>query len=794
MIRTQAAVNGASKLLSEGKLEAAERKLAEARRLILEFPTSAKTREGLGYTYLIEADLRLSQGRMEDVLEAFAKAEDVLSQDPSNREVLGRCLRESAITLADIGFVPLSLKYLDRAEAALGGPGDPAAGEVARLRRKFEAKPGVLSDAAPEDELADVDDEMAALRAEIESSFDPAQRAMSSFNLAVILLGKYGPLQMQEASALLKTTFDYCMKRREIDKLAKVLWPLCMHRDLPWPSWLGPATETAVKLVRKKGGPGQIANILYARASWLHIQGDAEAALALTLESLAYGDEDRRTTASSLVRMLTANASEGARELALEIAVGRHDVELVVELLESARLQVLPRPLARRSDRYAGDSVIGTVATVAATDTTDTGRIEVAGGSRVRQTSKSWDTGPLIDLDRCLSLVGGPDAVWWGCWAFEERLYWAVYGSGVSSTGVMSISPGTRLRALFDILEQCCPSNGALTPEQLLDGAYCRSASSEEQLSRDFGEAFIPKPLKDLMLRAAEQNADPLSLVLSGSPFALLPLPLLGVGEVPRRGLIRLVEAACIRIFPPAVLVEHVAHHRAVTRWPLPLSLACVDPTGDLPYSRRVPAAAEVVLAGPSGVEGDTDIDYSPATAAALAAALQHLGPTHGSVMVYAGHGYNGNLSGDSESGLVLRDGQGLPAETIFTPKPDGTPGIPFPARVLLGACDSSGSGGAGAGEWFGTTAAVLWAGARSVTATNWNVWDHPFTSWFDAELAQQLRVEQDAARALRNVQLASLHAWRDGVLPSSMRFTRAAHPHECYPVIWGAYCSIGVL
>jgi hypothetical protein len=302
----------------------------------------------------------------------------------------------------------------------------------------------------------------------------------------------------------------------------------------------------------------------------------------------------------------------------------------------------------------------------------------------------------------------------------------------------------------------------------VLNGPLCRSYREEEALSITLGHRLIPPILRaELRRRAGGDN--PLQLVLSGTLFAIVPTALLGIDPVsPDRYPARLIDAAVLRIAPPAALVDHVDRHPTYPVGELPISVACVDPRGDLVHSRRVPPGVEALLAHPE------------ATPQALAKALRQLGPSHPSLFYYSGHASG---EGDAESGLALQ-GQIVTADLIFTAAGNG-PVLPFPARALLAACSSSGAGGAGAGEWFGLAAAILWAGARQVVATNWRVWDTPFTSRFDLDLAKAMRDPGDAAAALRAVQLKWLQRWRAAPPDAD----RGESP---LPVIWSSYICTG--
>jgi hypothetical protein len=331
----------------------------------------------------------------------------------------------------------------------------------------------------------------------------------------------------------------------------------------------------------------------------------------------------------------------------------------------------------------------------------------------------------------------------------------------------------------FEELLAASPVNHEATREDVLTGPLCASYRHEESVCVVLGMHIIPAALRrELASRA--RSREPLSLVLSGTLFAILPVPLLGIEPLDvDRYPARLVEAAVLRLAPPAALVEHVDRHPLYAIDVMPVGVACVDPTGDLRHARTIPAGTQVALTS-GNARTDGASRTAPAAARHLAAELRALGSSHPSLFYYSGHAGG---DGDTESGLVLADGI-LTAGHVFTDHA-GSPAVPFPVRALLAACSSSGAGGAGAGEWFGLSAAVLWAGARQVVATNWKVWDTPFTSRFDQALVQALRQPADAAASLRAVQLDHLHRWR--AAPTGRPLS-----DQPLPVTWAAYACIG--
>jgi hypothetical protein len=190
---------------------------------------------------------------------------------------------------------------------------------------------------------------------------------------------------------------------------------------------------------------------------------------------------------------------------------------------------------------------------------------------------------------------------------------------------------------------------------------------------------------------------------------------------------------------------------------------------------------------------GELEQRDGPATLECLTGALARLTAGEPGLLFYSGHAVSAGEGGDDRDALALAEGETLSAHMLFS----GRPGFAMPARVLLSACSSAGAGGAGAGEWLGLSAAFLWRGARQVVATNWAIWDTPFTGGFDRELAELLQRGGDPAVALRQLQLEALAAWRSSEHDLSQHGADGL-PYGvdliAFPVIWGAYTCVGVI
>jgi len=282
------------------------------------------------------------------------------------------------------------------------------------------------------------------------------------------------------------------------------------------------------------------------------------------------------------------------------------------------------------------------------------------------------------------------------------------------------------------------------------------------------------------------------SLVLSGAVFSALPVPIIALPDAGSESTMRLIETCLPRYAPPAALVDHVKQSsRPSVNRRLKVAIACCDPLGDLEFARTRPDQCETCLGSDQQRTGRwlTDGVTNPQN---VVASLRRIGPTSPAIFYYSGHGELGVAGSDSDSGLVLA-GAILDAATLFSHDANGRPSVPMPARVILAACQSAGTEGSGAGEWFGFSAAALWAGAMQVVATNWPVRDTSFTSWFDHALAAKMCAIPDAAIALREVQLECLRYWRRGTSVSLESDKGTLLDPEPRPIVWAAYCCIGV-
>ncbi|WP_305785453.1 CHAT domain-containing protein [Symbioplanes lichenis] len=665
--------------------------------------------EGLRATAVARAAVRaFEQGELRRAADRLRKAEQLFAAAPDSagrRGDLGRVQHLFGLIHLEEGDFDSALDAFARAEELLG---HDARNSVEYGRAMLDTAVALSRLGLGDGAVAYLDRAEQSLgdRPEWRERISDLRRAAQPARRPVVASAAGGPAP--DGFSRVRRAAEH-FATRDVAKFVAALGMLGdpRRRGERFPQWCDDASARAVAAAASTRDPGLCADAYLHRAGYLLGSGDLAGARDHALRAVAWGDEHAVRTESSLARRLTAAGSEAAREIALVTACRHGDAALAAELIECARLQALGT----------------TVRTVTVDGVSRLGPLRPAAGA------------PL-ELRELIDRTGGPGAWWWGAWAFNERIYWSVLADGVADCGLLEAGDDTDLGRLL---------------QELLETASCRT---EEAVSAELGRLLVP-PVLLRALRRRGRRTDPLSLVLSGTLFAALPVASLGAEPVsPDRFPARLIESAVLRLGPPAVLAEHVARHPTFPAPDLPVSLACVDPTGDLPHARQAPPETAAVLGG--------------ATEQSLREALARLGPSHPSLFSFAGHAGAG-----LDAGLQLRNGE-LTATRLFTDP------CPFPARALLTASTTTGDPGTGAGEWSALAAAVLWSGARQVIATNWPIPDTPFAASFAATLTQALHHTTDAAAAVRTAQLEALAHWRAG-------------DPEAHPLTWSAYAAHGV-
>ncbi|MCO6004175.1 CHAT domain-containing protein [Actinoallomurus purpureus] len=554
----------------------------------------------------------------------------------------------------------------------------------------------------------------------------------------------------------------------------------------------GSDTETVARLHAGEGitgylmrmdRPVEAAGILNALADRLSGEPGYRLAVVLSrIEALAMLNATRHQLSEAEDRRRWWRVYGHTIEQAMRDAAAGSDWETLLELIESARLQLGPH---KDSSAFDASRAVAPF-------------IQVRGASRMEQAHwyRPGERPPAYALEDIAGVVLGPDTWWWSTWSTGTELFWALMPPDAPvSGGVLPMGHGSELHGALSDLRDALPvphpgeDTNAFEDRVLRSPLLAGPAAAETALARRLGR-LLPAPLVDALLRTRE----PLPLAfapaaeLANVPWACVGIPTEAPGDL------RLVERCVPVIAPPAGLLATIAA-RPRNAGAAPLALAVIDPGGDLggaaaeePLStaRRLldvlPPAVEII---------SPDDDVSVAD---FAARLSALGDTTSAV--FACHTED---DGDSPSscGLVLRPRilggrpcaarpRLLTADLLI-----GDPGrFAMPKQVLLLACETADLRNAVAGEWLVLGPAMLWAGADRAIVTSFPVIDtaegHDRGDVIDRHLVRLLVERRPLAAGLRAVQLEQLARWRD---------TRH-HGHDTgppgAPVHWGGHLAMG--
>ena len=700
----------------------------------------------------IQARVELDKGRLQQGLESFAEAEQILDGLPDHNELRGRIcfqvvqqiaahspqLQEIQVRYAVLArdLLADSVQYRELREWAalvvsdsLNEEKEPWQTRRARLlseaqeiedrgTRRFRGLRG-------EDFHRIVDLHMRAIQIGIEEGDDKAAREsfIDASTLAVTVL----------TNDIVAFFF-----------VAQVLSHILDRPRLSLGDSLAQVAETSMRLAVASGSDEYLSEAYLLAAIRDHQQEKMESSLANALASVWHGQRHQASdSASVLIRGATKHRLDEKRALAADIALRLGNAELVAELIEGARLQALADTAQVHRIESDKDYDLGALLRVTGASLQDIQQVSVNGRSRVAEAVKSRTGSQPLPLEPVIAAVGGADAVYWGSWAAIRKLYWAFRSpDGSWSAGVNDLGPGA------DVL---AAANADLRPgEELSPLAMLDDQDQELFLTRKLGEMVIPPPLAE----GLAASASPVSLVVAGTFVCELPLPAL---VIPGTSEERLVERAVIRVQPPTVFVGAMPpavatggdDERLIVR------LACLDPSGNLPYSRNYDIPCLTLLTTPSKHEWATEAPTwsRPATRTDLTMRLRQMKPGEPALFVYSGHVQQNGVADGPQTSLVLADGPVSAAELAE---------LPIPSHVLLSACSSSGAGGTGAGEWLGLAGSLLRGGARQITATSWPIPDSKFTARFEFEVVTRMCASGDAAAALRESQLNALTRSRD--------------------------------
>jgi hypothetical protein len=408
------------------------------------------------------------------------------------------------------------------------------------------------------------------------------------------------------------------------------------------------------------------------------------------------------------------------------------------------------------------------------------------------------------DIATATHAVGGPFAWRWVLWQAGGVIMWGlVDGDGRTHSGLTALDPPPR-----DLADYPAPWQAAvaeldpLRPEldrlgraqglgiakpglrafAVQQGPLVEDPDDAEPgLAWELGRKLVPPLLADELRRRLARGADPLPLVIAPSPsLGRVAFGLLGIeAPSPDRPLgRRLLEAAVVTMAPPSGLVVERARVRRHAP-PLPVRVAVVNPTGDLKHT--VPLLDS--RAGGDGGGGGA------LTRDGLLDQLRMVTAGEGGVMWWDGH---------AESGPP---GRPLGACWPLTRHPDDRvdgalkvedlllEGVHVPSRAVLFGCTTLGVD-EGLTEWWGFPVALMYAGASSVAASTWDLFDCPASADFATEVLRLATEADDLAAGLREAQLRWLRAWEER--RQDNRALRLDHDDR-HPHIWAGWTIVGL-
>jgi hypothetical protein len=764
-IRSAAAILSRGGKANQADLQRALQSIRDAMSILLDTPRNQGRQELLADCFYMGAKTHLDLANVDQAFVWFDTAVKLYQEANAQSEGLAACLHDLAVTWYETTRrAEPALEYADRAQKLF-------------VRNKHEyARIGKFIDFLRRLDGTLTAEDLPALRDDLRAARGPEERVEAAIALVNGLLNSpTDPERVRELHDTLRTAYSDARRVKSehgIDALVLILQTTHVMRQsgIPIPTWMLAATDETLADAIRTGRRDQQSDLLAARATQLWAANDQTGALQTALAALASHDEHSLQTETTFSRYYANQENESTRQYALELAVAFNDITLVAELIESSRLQVEPVPNTEGPGGMRGNNRIAGLRPVA-----------VWGNSRLAQHYTQGIAGVPVSLEHALMAVGGPGLCWWAAWLGKGRTYWVLLLDGRWSCGEIRLTDPA-VQRLMDRALNAVP--GRATTDEVLEGPWSRSADEEEAFATDLGDVLLPGPLKEHMAKWSPSDA-PISLVLSGSLFTMLPVGLLAVRSRHSTTRRRLVETAILREAPPAILTQAVMNRPVAECSIHPLLVACVDPTGDLPHG-LVPGDARTI------VSGRTCAGCRPATIDNLRAALNETPPGHPGLFYYSGHVATGGPVMGSHDAMELAGGAVLSAQDIFD-NAGSEKGPWFPTRVLLSAC-SSGAEGTGAGEWLGLTAAILWAGARHVVSTKWTIWDTHFVAEFDRRLVRTLQQTNDVAAALRACQLLALDDWRASDHDFHHRPDRETVMITAFPLMWSAYGCVGLI
>jgi hypothetical protein len=546
--------------------------------------------------------------------------------------------------------------------------------------------------------------------------------------------------------------------------------------------------DAALVQVDARRRPLAAVNARLVLARLCEAQDDPVEALGHVAEALLVANRARYQLPSGRWRAQWSSRQLDLFATALRLADTAGDSELVAELLESARGEVLPAATSAADASLLGllrqFDEPGLATDDGPTPLTDVdAALVMAGFSPVTRPPVAQigggrlpvaDDAETFDLD--LRLVATAGRCWyWSAVAVADRHYWAVRTpEGRWTHGWVDQRPGSRAAAALTALALALPLERDGEDHQdiarrVLSGPLGRPGEpgGELRLLADIADVFLPEPLRRGL--AAEAVAGRKLVVSLPAGLSHLPVAWLPLSVDPD---VRVVERAAVVHVPGWAVVERCLDRpRTPVDAPRPVRAAIVNAGG---------ATDITTLAVPP--PGAAHTTARPLSKADVSALLTALSDRRDWLLYLVGHvvGEPGNAG---LHGLEVA-GAGLDGVLMIRDLVSGA--FPVPSRAVVVGCDSMGMatgasadrGGALTNEWLGFSAAMMLAGADDICCTAYPVYENRTFLRLAHQLAQRLTTAPDAARAVAEVQRERLARWRE---------TGAG-----LPVLWQSFVYIG--
>ncbi|WP_410791001.1 CHAT domain-containing protein [Kribbella sp. C-35] len=740
----------------------------------------------IGRTWQVEAEVHGECGRLEQEITCLELATRYFERDPENSDDLGRALHGLGVCMLHFSVIELALRYFRRARQFLS-----AEDEDGRENRAFADATLMTA------ELVGLSGERVEQLAEMIGKIaDLAYRRSATLFFVMKVFEARLEAQYVRAVRLLESVAGEARQAEDLETALRIagLLGVCREGLAPLPDpvravigWLSEQTERLV--------PTDQATAWFGRAICQQLDGHVGQAVESSVRAVAISDCSDREMRSTSLRRAMGSISAGIREVAFDAAIAYGDLRLLAELIETARSAGVARP-------QVGSQVVGEVTRAFLEGGVAFGPIVPLTVDGISALSAWYPSevpvGDAISLEGIIESVSGQDSWWWATYWGVSSLYWVLRSpDGAFSGGSTPLT--FELRTLVDgVFREVDPTSDVSVwemtarhgnraswmyrerlDELIANSKFRNDPGGELQIMQELGKALLPPLLIDQV--SQRRRCGPLRLVTSGNFLPWLPTATLAIGNEDDT---RLIEGAILITAPPAELVQQALRSPATgrVRGSHPTALVAVDARAEFKDLHEWLPDAPIVLTGRPDRAPATAI-VAPLDRATLRSALLGVGPGAAATFFYSGHAGHSASPGDFSSGIPLAGTDMLSAGELISSA--GTPAAwPVPARVVLAACSSAGSAGAGRGEWVGLSAALLLNGAKQIVATSWPTWDSPGTARFDQSIADMMTTSADPAADLRLLQLHQLERWR--VLGRTAGL-------EASPVCWAAYHLIGL-